>query len=139
MDRNLAGMIRPATSAAQALEACIRRELPLLDPVEHADLTRIIETLVMSFRPLRVYVFGSQARGTADWHSDVDLMIVVRDAGSYPHHLAQEAYRSIGHSLLPLELMFVSQEEFEWRSEVVTSLPATVLREGRVLYDATAA
>lgn len=61
---------------------------------------------------------------------------MVPDAGEYPHRLAQEAYRVVGHHLLPLDIVFMSHEEFEWRSGVVTSLPATVLKEGKLLYAA---
>ena len=34
------------------------------------------ERLIAQFRPNRVILFGSQARGTADEHSDVDLLVV---------------------------------------------------------------
>jgi len=99
-------------------------------------VARIVRTIVREFQPDRIYVFGSQARGASTWHSDVDLLVVVPDAGEYPHHLDQAAHRAVGQRLLPLDILFMSREEFEWRSEVITSLPATVLREGRVLYAA---
>jgi predicted nucleotidyltransferase len=73
------------------MEAGIRRQLPHLDEMEAADLTRIVHTLVQTFQPDQVYVFGSQARGTSGWHSDVDLLVVMPDGGEAPHRLAQEA------------------------------------------------
>ena len=127
---------KPAQLLPAPLEAHIRRELPHLDLAEAADLARIVATLVGVFQPERIYVFGSQARGTPTWHSDVDLLVVVPDAGEFPHHLEQAAYRAVGHHLLPLEIIFMSRDEFAWRAEVVSSLPATVLREGRTLYAA---
>lgn len=114
----------------------IRRELSHLSEEQAVDLSRVVDTLVQRFHPERIYLFGSQARGAATWNSDVDLLVVVPDAGVYPHHLAQQAYHAIGHHLLPLELVFMSREDFNSRAEVVTSLPATVLREGRLLYAA---
>jgi predicted nucleotidyltransferase len=132
-----AGHVTKPVGLLQApLEACIQRELPHLNLAEVADLARIVSTLVRTFQPERIYVFGSQARGTPTWHSDVDLLVVVPDAGEFPHHLEQAAYRAIGHHLLPLEIVFMSRDEFAWRAEVVSSLPATVLREGRTLYAA---
>ncbi len=118
------------------LKARIRRELPHLGQDDTADLARIVATLVSTFQPERIYVFGSQARGTPTRHSDVDLLVVVPDAGEFPHHLEQAAYRAIGHHRLPLEIIFMSHDEFARRAEAVASLPATVLREGRVLYAA---
>lgn len=92
--------------------------------------------LVREFHPAFIYVFGSQAQGDATRNSDVDLLVVVEYAGPYPHRLAQAAYAAIGAKSLALDLVFMSWADFAWRSEVVTSLPATVHREGRLLYAA---
>jgi hypothetical protein len=67
------------------------------------------------------------------------LLIVVRDASKFPHHLAQEAYRVVGHHILPLDIVFMGREEFDRRADVESSLPATVLREGKLLYAAATA
>src|SRR3954447_23430215 len=86
-------------STAPADEGGIRSALPHLGTAEGADIERIVDVLVRAFEPEAIYLFGSQARGTPSGHSDVDLFVVVRDAGEFPHHLAQEAYRRIGHHL----------------------------------------
>lgn len=125
--------------AMPVLRARVRRAFPHLAAAELADLTRVIHALLRTFRPERIYVFGSQARGTPSRHSDVDLLVVVPDAGEFPHHLAQEAYRVVGHHVLPLDILFMSRDEFEWRADVVTSLPAAVVREGKLLYAAATA
>ncbi|MDQ2741195.1 MAG: nucleotidyltransferase domain-containing protein [Chloroflexota bacterium] len=125
--------------AVPAQQARVRSAFPHLEATELEDLTRIIDALLRTFRPESIYVFGSQARGTPSRHSDVDLLVLVPDAGEYPHHLAQEAYRVVGHHVLPLDIVFMSRDEFEWRTDVVTSLPAAVVREGKLLYAATTA
>jgi predicted nucleotidyltransferase len=114
----------------------IKTRMPHLTDGEIQDLTRVVDVLVRTFRPDRIYVFGSQARGTSTWHSDVDLLVIVPDAGEFPHRLAQQAFAAIGDHLLPLDILFMSRKEFDWRAEVVASLPATVLREGHALYAA---
>lgn len=48
---------------------------------EHV-LRQATEALVAQFQPRRVILFGSHARGTADAHSDVDLLVVCPIAGS---------------------------------------------------------
>lgn len=113
-------------------------ELPSLTGTRLAELALIVDALVQAFQPDRVYVFGSHARGTGTENSDLDLFVVVPDAGAYPHHLAQEAFRVIGHHTLPLDLIFMGREEFDRRADSVTSLPATVLREGELIYAGTA-
>ena len=138
MRTTMVSSARPSRASRKALEALVRQEMPHLAHAEAADLARIVAMLVRTFRPERVYAFGSQARGTPTPDSDLDLLVVVEDAGEYPHRLDQAAHRAVGRRLLPLDIMFMSAEEFSWRAEAAASLPATVLREGRVLYDAAA-
>ncbi|CAA9248415.1 MAG: hypothetical protein AVDCRST_MAG77-3011 [uncultured Chloroflexi bacterium] len=114
----------------------IDRSLLQFDPPETDELARVVESLVRAFAPDRVYIFGSRARGAAGPDSDVDLLVVVADAGPYPHRLAQEAYRSLGAHTLPFDIVFMARDEFQWRASVASSLPATVLREGHLLYAA---
>jgi uncharacterized protein len=134
MKGTMAARSKQVQISRRALEVRVRRACPHLAAVEAADLARIVDTLLQTFQPERIYVFGSRARGTPGHHSDVDLLVVVADTGEFPHHLAQEAYRVVGHHILPLDIMFMSRREFDWRADVATSLPATVLREGRLLY-----
>jgi predicted nucleotidyltransferase len=99
-----------------------------------AELERAVGILVSAFQPENIYLFGSFARGTPSEHSDLDLLVVVKDAGEYPHRLAQEAMRVIGPHRTPMDIMFLGRDEFDRRAKVVSSLPATVLREGRLLH-----
>lgn len=114
----------------------VRHELPHLTDEEAADLARTVEALVAAFRPERIYVFGSQARGTPTRDSDVDLLVIVPAAAEPPYRLSQAAYRVVGRHKLPLDLLFMTRDEFERRTHAVASLPSTVVREGRTLYAA---
>ena len=48
-------------------------------PVVDAKLAKVVARLVDAYRPERVYLFGSHARGTACPDIDDDLMLVVSD------------------------------------------------------------
>ena len=125
-------------AASRAMRSLLDGALAHLDDADRDDLVRVVTTLVDTFAPERVYLYGSQARGAANPDSDVDLLVVVPDAGEYPHHLDQAAYRAVGDHRVPLDILFISGDEFAWQTEVVASLPATVLREGHLLYAAAA-
>lgn len=103
---------------------------------EEALLQEAVDRLVETFRPERIYLFGSRARG--DWHadSDYDVMVVVRSSDLPPHRRAQLAYRALYGVGIPKDIVVWTREEFDRYLPVVTSLAATVIREGRLLYAA---
>lgn len=79
-----------------------------------------------------VYLFGSQARGTASEHSDVDLLVVEPEV---THRFAEtnRLSRLLRHMRIPFDLIVFSRQTFEdWR-EVPGTLAYEVAREGRLL------
>jgi len=75
------------------LEERIHHELPHLSPEEVYDLACVVGRLVERFRPERVYVFGSQARGEPTPDSDLDLLVAYR---RLTNHLTYRPKRLIG-------------------------------------------
>jgi uncharacterized protein len=119
-----------------SLETQVRRGMPQFSEDRGSELIDITERLVSALRPDCIYVFGSQARGDARPDSDIDLLLVVPSTEQPTHRLAQLAYHAAGPHSLDLDILVMSRDEFEWRSRALASLPATVLREGRILYAA---
>lgn len=120
----------------ERLEADVRRALTHLPEEYVRDLAGVLERLIAALEPERIYVFGSQARGEATPDSDVDLLLVVPRSDLPSHQRDQMAYHAVGPHLVALDLMVWTNAEFERRRSVVSSLPATVLREGRLLFAA---
>ena len=58
------------------------------DPV----LAEVVRRLVEAYRPERVYLFGSVARGDAGPDSDYDLLVVVQDDAPPEHRRSRLAY-----------------------------------------------
>jgi uncharacterized protein len=119
-----------------SLETQVRRGMPQFSEERGSELIDITERLVSALRPDCIYVFGSQARGDARPDSDIDLLLVVPSTEQPTHRLAQLAYHAAAPHSLDLDILVMSRDEFEWRSRALASLPATVLREGRILYAA---
>ncbi|HET7034112.1 MAG TPA: nucleotidyltransferase domain-containing protein [Thermomicrobiaceae bacterium] len=120
----------------EQLEERIRGTLRQLSTALVADLACVLERLVAALGPERIHVFGSQARGEATADSDIDLLLVVPKATEPGYRLDQAAYCAAGSHSLRLDILVMPQEEFEWRTRALSSLPATVLREGHLLYAA---
>ena len=103
---------------------------------ESAVLEEIIARLVPVLAPERVYLFGSRARGDGDRDSDFDLLIVVPTSELPGYARDRIALRSLRGLRQPVDVLVLTREEFERKRNVVCSLPATVEREGKVLYAA---
>ena len=108
------------------------------DRVETNDpvLAEIVKRLQREFAPLRIYLFGSQARGEAGEHSDYDLMVVVDHRTAPMHKLAQRAHALMWDLGVSTDILVWGREEFDGRVHLRASLPSRVLDEGRVLYAA---
>lgn len=102
------------------------------DPV----LAEIVGRLVEAYKPERIYLFGSMARGDAGPDSDYDLLIVVGDDAPSERQDSDLAYRALRGTGIAADVIVWKRSAFERRKHVVTSLPATVLREGRLLHAA---
>jgi uncharacterized protein len=120
----------------QELRDRVGRELSHLSREEADELAMVMRRLIDALRPERIYLFGSQARGDLHQDSDIDLLLVVPHPDQPSYRLAQAAYRAAAPHSLDLEILVMPTEEFTRRSRAVASLPATVLREGRLLYAA---
>ena len=82
----------------------------------------------------RIYLFGSRARDEADEDSDYDFLVVVRDSPLPRYKREQQAFRALCGVGIAKDVVVFTREEFERGVAVASSLPATVAREGRLLY-----
>ena len=105
-------------------------------PDRDAGLAEVVRRLIEAYRPERVYLFGSVARGEAGPDSDYDLLLVVSDEAPPERRGSDLAYRALRGTGLAVDVVVWTRSRFERRQHVATSLPATVLREGRLLHAA---
>jgi predicted nucleotidyltransferase len=100
------------------------------DPV----LGEVVRRLVEAYQPERVYLFGSVARGDAGPNSDYDILVVVPDSASPERLRSRLAYKALRGTGTAADVVVWPKSGFERRARVISSLPATVLREGMLLY-----
>ena len=94
--------------------------------------------LVDFYRPVRIYLFGSEARGEAGPDSDLDFLVVVPDDTPEHRMRTSEAYSRLSGLGMPKDVIPMRQSDFETRAAYVrSSLPATVVREGKLLYESS--
>jgi predicted nucleotidyltransferase len=96
-----------------------------------------VDRLVSRFEPERIILFGSQARGTADEHSDVDLLVICRIDGGR-RKLMVEMDRSLSGLGFARDVIVVTPEEFERDKHIPGTVARPASLEGQVLYARTA-
>jgi predicted nucleotidyltransferase len=103
---------------------------------QDAALAEVVRRLVEAYLPERIYLFGSKARGDAGLDSDYDLMVVVPDDAPLERRRSRLAYEVLWGTGTAADVLVWTRQQFEDRLQVRASLPATVIREGKVLHAA---
>jgi predicted nucleotidyltransferase len=99
-------------------------------------LDEVTRRLVAQFRPTRIILFGSQARGTADERSDVDLLVICPVDGRRLELMTvmDRALKGLG---VARDIIILTPEEFERDRHIPGTIARPADREGKVLYDST--
>jgi len=105
-------------------------------PQDDQKLACLVERLRDAYVPERIYLFGSVARGDAGPDSDYDLLLVVPDDAEPPRRDSHLAYVVMWGTGAAADVLVWTRSRFDERLSVPASLPATVLREGRLLHAA---
>ena len=99
-------------------------------------LARIIRRLVTAYEPEQIFLFGSRARGDAGPDSDYDLLLVVPDQAPPERTRSKLAYRVLWGTGTAADVVVWTRSAFDSRVHLAASLPATVMREGKLLHAA---
>lgn len=99
-----------------------------------ALLEHVTKTIVERFRPRRIMVFGSHARGEAGPDSDLDLFIEM-DTPRRPPERAIEVSEAFGLRPWPMDIVVYTPEEVLRLRHVNGTLLSVIEKEGKVLYE----
>lgn len=108
----------------------------MTDPLLEQDtvLREVVDRLVATLHPARIYLFGSLARGQAGPDSDYDLLVLVDRPLKPRYRLSQEGFRALRGIPATVDVVVWDRETFDARLHLRASFPATVVREGRLLH-----
>lgn len=102
--------------------------------IELADIQKVVNQIVERFHPQKVILFGSYAYGEPHEGSDVDLLVVMPNP---PRR--KEAWKLVKDLEkdfpVPLQIIFMSPEEFEETKDVVGGIAYPAHQWGIVLYE----
>ena len=96
-------------------------------------LSDIIRRVVAVAEPERIILFGSMARGDANCHSDVDLLVVKN--GSDLRRLTTRIYRRLYGIDAAVDIVMVTPQDVERYGDSHGLVIKPALREGTVMYE----
>ena len=102
--------------------------------ISNETLLKVRERLVDGFHPEKILLFGSQARGTADDRSDVDILVVCIFKGKR-RHLMLEMDRALGGLDNAFDVLILTPEEFQIDSLIAGTVGRYASQEGKVIYE----
>jgi predicted nucleotidyltransferase len=97
------------------------------------EIQNITHQIIEKYKPEKIILFGSAARGERNLNSDADFLIIKKETPLYGADRIRELSRIIDRKI-PVDLLIYRPEEFEKRLKMGDPFLKSVLKEGRVLY-----
>jgi predicted nucleotidyltransferase len=97
-------------------------------------LAEIVRRLVVAYQPERIYLFGSRARGEVGPDSDYDVLVMVPDTAPPERRHSRLGYEALWGTGVAVDIVVVTRGYYKWMLGAAASLPATVDREGKLIY-----
>jgi uncharacterized protein len=99
-------------------------------------LPAIVERVAERFDPSKIIVFGSVARGEANYDSDIDLLVVFDEiARAEKRNVTVEIRRALARFPVPKDVIVTDVDEIRRRGHLVGPMLRPALEEGRVVYE----
>jgi len=98
------------------------------------EIQSITRQIVEKFRPEKIILFGSAAKGEWSSDSDADFLIIKKDTPLYGSERIRELSRLIERNI-PVDFLVYRPEEFDKRLKMGDPFLKAIVKEGRVLYD----
>jgi len=89
--------------------------------------------LARLFLPKKIILFGSNARGSADSRSDIDLLVITSFSGGR-RQLMIKMDRAIASFRKPVDIVIQTAEEYDTNRMIPGTIARYAFLEGKVLY-----
>ncbi len=97
------------------------------------EIEHITAQIVEKYKPEKVILFGSAARGETGSDSDADFLIVKKNTPYYGADRIRELSRIIERNIA-VDFLVYRPDEFEKRLKMGDPFLESIIREGKILY-----
>jgi len=94
----------------------------------------IKKRLTSKFDLEKIILFGSQARGTANLKSDIDLLLIGK-VNYDRFEMMTDALRSLGKLGYAFDVIFLSSVEYEENKSIPGTIARYAFKDGKVIYE----
>ena len=97
------------------------------------EIRSITTQIIEKYRPDKIILFGSAARGEITPDSDVDFLIIKKETPLYGADRIRELSKVIDRNI-PVDFLIYRPEEFNKRMKMGDPFLKAIVKEGKVLY-----
>lgn len=102
--------------------------------IENSKIIEIVNKIALNFNPEKIFLFGSYASDNPTRDSDLDLLII--QSSKLPRHKRVfEIRKSLIGSMIPLDIIVYTPEEFENEKEIKFSFINNAIKTSKLLYE----
>jgi predicted nucleotidyltransferase len=103
--------------------------------ITQEQIDEVKRRLVVTYNPLKIYIFGSYAWGTPNDDSDLDLMVILESSSEPKIHLrAPVGHLALAGMSIAKELIILTNQEFQERCNDENRLAYQVAKHGKLIY-----
>jgi len=104
-----------------------------MNPDIEKEIRNITSQILEKYKPEKVILFGSAAKGEMSADSDADFLIIKKDTPHYGADRIKELSRLINRNI-PVDFLVYRPNEFEKRVSMGDPFLKLIIEEGKVLY-----
>lgn len=98
-----------------------------------SQLTEIVQKIADHINPVKIFLFGSRARGDARSDSDYDL-VVIYDGEKSKGDVELDVYKLFMHTMIAMDVFVLTSDELEDFKPIANTLAREITENGRVVF-----
>jgi predicted nucleotidyltransferase len=102
--------------------------------VDKAKIQEVINTIIVGYRPSKIIIFGSYAKGTATESSDLDLLII-KDTEEPKYRRAVSVRKLFSSQPCAMDILVYTPKEYDHLLHYKSLMPYIATKEGKILYE----